>query len=481
MTNNIFRHDGEMPAHIANRLARITQTEKPVNSGRFYRYLCTSQQLTTDLDFTDEDLVANREGLFSARQLSLLHNRNIAQRIFYGLTAALPIGIVCLVDAYAGQELWLNQLKFVGYLALLPIIYAYGLTTALPVGMLILVDAYAGQELVLNQLEFLGCLAVLFAAYIILATVSWGLSNSYLNRLQTIGVRSLTGWAAMEKRGTRYVLKLRQQTFKLSLPVYLRFKGATHYTVYYAPHTNVILSAELLDVPSQTESQDGGAAATATIGPIDQQAEVTREDRTTTGIAEIPAVAPMVYDPELAMGLLFTTEELAANRLGIMTEGQTILVRYVHKMFVPTLYRMMLKPILFFGLFGLIVMELAPGSSGVSFMGMMAMISLFIMGVFLFCMHLDRQQVKQDLSERRVSSACGVVLQAVYSRWDKVCELKIGPNLVAQNQLNKHLSGQKVFLVETEGSRCLKQGNRYRIYFAQQSRIILSAEPVEVA
>jgi hypothetical protein len=168
-------------------------------------------------------------------------------------------------------------------------------------------------------------------------------------------------------------------------------------------------------------------------------------------------------DRVLASGLEFTARDLAANRKGVMTEGQKNVLRHVHRESVSD-YR----PIVYilgamFGCFFTAVF--AFGFDYESIVDLICGAIFFGLGTLLVGVDLIRRwsPVKQDLAEGSIRSASGVVVL-----------LPVQP----QAKIGKLAIGGEIFKLDMDGYLRFKHLDTYTIYYAPRSKVILSAEPM---
>jgi hypothetical protein len=152
------------------------------------------------LTFTQEDLVANREGHLTEGQRAQLRFALLRDSFLYGLLALLPLGGFVVVLSGSAEH---------------------------PVN---------GTMLAIFAILF--GLLVIFIANLIRLTLA-----------DLAGVvKVATGQAALydSGRGLRS-LSIGQQNFQISRQIYADFVDGTYYRVYYAPRLKQILSVELAE------------------------------------------------------------------------------------------------------------------------------------------------------------------------------------------------------------------------------------------
>ncbi|MEO8392593.1 MAG: hypothetical protein ABI700_06340 [Chloroflexota bacterium] len=159
-----------------------------------------SQNLAQELNFTFDDLEANREGRFTEPQRKRLRLLMLRDVVSYGLLALLPLGgLVALLTGSADHPV--NGVM----LALLLILF----------GLLIF---YVIRQVYATRADLTG------------------------------GVKVVTGQAALHVAGRGlHSLSVGQQNFQISKKVYSAFAEDKFYRVYYAPKLKAILSVELAE------------------------------------------------------------------------------------------------------------------------------------------------------------------------------------------------------------------------------------------
>lgn len=86
--------------------------------------------------------------------------------------------------------------------------------------------------------------------YVRMVSILWGSFIRFTNDIHENQVESLSGRVILDTDQNRrnFTLTIDQEKFKLSRKVYLRFKHLDTYTIYYAPRTRIILSAEPVEI-----------------------------------------------------------------------------------------------------------------------------------------------------------------------------------------------------------------------------------------
>jgi hypothetical protein len=189
-----FQYDGELPADIAKQLQRKSKSQ-------------IDPDLSYALDFNEDDLRANREGKMTARQANLLKGLmwkfdGLWKYYTFMLFICFVIGILWLpneVNRYPENQRPIAVLMFI----ILP-----GLVTMLGVGKIMYGLANAGQDI----------------------------NNSV--------VLARGGKVILERKSGISFVTIGYQSYKLEHKAYLRFKHLDRYTIYYAPISKIILSAE---------------------------------------------------------------------------------------------------------------------------------------------------------------------------------------------------------------------------------------------
>lgn len=199
---NVFRHDGEMPAKLAARIRWQARIERQPH----FDDPSFDLDLALALNFTPQDLAANRDGVISAEQ----HAR-LRRMAYFG------------VDVFGG-------------------------ITALAIfGVILLITAHTGRSQILSLLETVCLLILLSALYGSIILLLWRRRNAYRKDLLSVRVVSISGQAILELRGQLGKVRIGSKTFWVSKIAYNRFKNSHSYTLYYTPSMEVVLSAEPLE------------------------------------------------------------------------------------------------------------------------------------------------------------------------------------------------------------------------------------------
>lgn len=257
MTTNLFLNDGEMPADIAEQLERKSKDEMVFDS-----------LLVSNLNFTPEDLEANRDGVMTERQRIALEAR------------AAP-----------------KSHAFTGAFIL------WGLITLGAVD-----SSISTTDKMLVSIVSLLLVATVAGAY-----SEW--ANKFFNDAEDGVVRELTGRVILDTNAnrTRFTLTIGYMTFKLDRQAYLRFRHLDTYTIYYAPGSHIILSFR---------RADGGGLMNAFLYDGEMPADIA---------FELLGASNSSVDLDLAEGLDFGPEDLLANRYGEMTKHQVEIVKQLSR------------------------------------------------------------------------------------------------------------------------------------------------------
>ena len=195
----MFSNDGEIPEALAKRKTIVN----PI--------------LANGLDFDAHDLEANRNNLLSDRQRQQLDKQRakIAEDIMFVSTLlGVGIGIVGIIifsaEDYSYQEQWLVA---VGIL-ILPLI------VTLIIGLFV-VDSTVVPSIV-KDIE----------KGVVLYQMGTVILDKRVNRQNKSGISE------------QHFLIMNEQEYNLTHEAFLRFKHLERYTIYYAPHSKIILSAE---------------------------------------------------------------------------------------------------------------------------------------------------------------------------------------------------------------------------------------------
>ncbi len=170
--------------------------------------LKSGQALTDVLDFTLDDLQANRSGDLSERQIHILHNQMIWQTrgmyasffVFPPLSWILTTGLVNVSNSPAAR-----------WVALLVIVIGFG-------GMGVF--CWSQRNATRRELES-------DAPAIVEGRIRLSLNPTFFGELS-------------------YQLRIADQSFKTDKNTFLAFKNEDPYIIYFAPHSRRILSAEWL-------------------------------------------------------------------------------------------------------------------------------------------------------------------------------------------------------------------------------------------
>jgi hypothetical protein len=156
--------------------------------------------LALKLDFTGEDLYANRDGTLTERQRAKLRRALLRDALLYGVLEVLLVGVILLI-----------------------IVNALRLRTDvnLPILAIFLLAASLYPIYILRQT--LATRADLAAGQIWIAA----------GRVQLLDVG----------RGN-YRLEMGKQAFNVGKKAFSTFQNERHYRIYYAPHLKTILAAE---------------------------------------------------------------------------------------------------------------------------------------------------------------------------------------------------------------------------------------------
>ncbi|MBI1256489.1 MAG: hypothetical protein GC204_03370 [Chloroflexi bacterium] len=153
-----------------------------------------------ELDFTLEDLEANREGRFTDSQRALLRRALLRDTLIYGLLSLLPLGGIIVLLSGAAE--------------------------------------HAPNGVILAILIILSGLLIVYIARQFYAT------RADLAREVKVAV----GEAGLHNLGRGgFGLSIGQQNFLISKSLYAAFAEGKFYRVYYAPRLKRILSAELAE------------------------------------------------------------------------------------------------------------------------------------------------------------------------------------------------------------------------------------------
>jgi Flp pilus assembly protein TadB len=170
--------------------------------------------LQDTLDFTAEDLQANRDGYMTKRQRRRIHNlRKESRRARKALWIVL-IGLV--VSAF-----WFSE----------------GILT-LPIVILIMILAI---DVFISSLSISRMNQDLYK----------GLIDDVEGKLRLIGREQGQG------HKNNYTIKIAQKKFSIPLDAYLRLRNGGIYCIYFAPNTHTLLSIEAIDTISHLTEEDG--------------------------------------------------------------------------------------------------------------------------------------------------------------------------------------------------------------------------------
>jgi len=198
----MFSNDGEIPESLAKRKAVVN----PI--------------LANGLDFDAHDLEANRNNLLSDRQRQQLDKQRakIAEDIMFVSTLlGVGIGIVGIIIFSTGDYSYREQhfeWLVAGGILILPLI------VTLIIGLFI-VDSTVVPSIV-KDIE----------KGVVLYQMGTVILDKRVNRQNNSGISE------------QHFLIMNEQEFILSREAFLRFKNLDRYTIYYAPYSKIILSAE---------------------------------------------------------------------------------------------------------------------------------------------------------------------------------------------------------------------------------------------
>jgi hypothetical protein len=160
------------------------------------------------LDFTDEDLAANREGYLTKRQLLRLSQRQNSWTMGVVLAA---IGSVFLC--------------------------AFAIMDGIRIG-----------DTVSSRVGIIGLIAILAGGFVL---YTWTKGARFAVDLRQGELEAVEGRVALDvisqgSSGNAYTVQIEDRTFAINKPIFLAFKNGDPYRIYYAPHSRTILSAEWL-------------------------------------------------------------------------------------------------------------------------------------------------------------------------------------------------------------------------------------------
>lgn len=162
----------------------------------------TTHDLGLHLNFTREDLDANRAGVFSDAQRATLRRSLLIESALYGFFALVALAGLLVINANTGSQTSAGASVMTLVLALLVVLF-----------MISLLAGYRSAHADLSS-----------------------------------GVSALTGRAHLTTLGRgRYSLSFGQQRFHVSAAVYSAFVEGRLYRVYYTPHQQTLLSAEVAE------------------------------------------------------------------------------------------------------------------------------------------------------------------------------------------------------------------------------------------
>lgn len=166
-----------------------------------------SELLAQTIGFNDDDLDANRIGIFSDRQCQSLRRLRMLWRIiFYAIVVACPTA--CLVAINDGIR--------------------RGDTIASRIGIIIFIFAFTGVLLIFCYRE-------------------WKQYNDDVTEGLVQGVEGcISIMPHREKHGISFTITIQGETLTVNQGIFLAFKNGDPYAIYFSPNTRKLLSAEWL-------------------------------------------------------------------------------------------------------------------------------------------------------------------------------------------------------------------------------------------
>jgi len=175
------------------------------------------QALADVLNFTEADLLANREGRMTERQLELFRRKRVGMRIRLFFYTVFTIAITAIPVTFLLIALVPSSRSLGNFLLMLPAILATG------------------------------AMAALF--WYALITEGKGDSLAYHSDLKEGVVTHVTGQLTkatfVQSRERVWRMTVHYEEFKINKKIFSCFEQYGFYHVYYTPHTRILLAAEV--------------------------------------------------------------------------------------------------------------------------------------------------------------------------------------------------------------------------------------------